>query len=89
MVVIDLPLASLIVVTQDLTGLAVEMDGAGAASGDSATEFRSREPEFVAKIPEQRHRRVAIECLRLAVDTQSEHNFLPVHVRPLCGLRSR
>ena len=59
--VIDLPFASLIDVTQDRDGLAVEMDGAGAAGSDSATEFRPRESEHVAQIPEHRHRRIAVE----------------------------
>src|SRR5580658_6247343 len=54
-------------------GLAVDVDGAGAASGDPATEFRSREPDYVSEIPEHRHRRVAVECLRLSVDMQSDH----------------
>src|ERR1700722_20160124 len=54
-------------------GFAVEMDGAGAARGHPATKLRSREPEDVSEIPEHRHRRVAVECLRLAIDMQSEH----------------
>ena len=83
MVVTDLPLASLDRRDAGSEGLAVEMDGAGAARGHPATEFRSGEPEFVAKIPEQRHRRIAVECLRLAIDVQSEHASLPVSVR--CG----
>src|SRR5271166_1880685 len=58
-------------------GLAVDMDGAGAACGHATTEFRSCEAEFIAKIPEQRHRRIAVEGLRLAIDGQSEHTFLP------------
>src|SRR5271154_2010415 len=54
-------------------GFAVDVDGAGAARGHPAAKFRSREPEDVSEIPEHRHRRVAVECLRLAIDMQSEH----------------
>src|SRR5271168_3971900 len=54
-------------------GFAVEVDGAGAARGHAAAKFRSGEPEDVSEIPEHRHRRVAVECLRLAIDMQSEH----------------
>src|ERR1700722_7593326 len=54
-------------------GFAVEMDSAGAARGHPATKLRSREPEDVSEIPEDRHRRVAVECLGLAIDVQSEH----------------
>ena len=73
--VTDLPPASLIVVTQDLLGLAVDMDRAGAASGHPASEFCAGEAERVAKIPEQRHRRIAVEGLRLAIDV-AEFNML-------------
>jgi hypothetical protein len=59
-------------------GFAVEMDGAGAACRDPATEFCAGKAEVIAKVPEQRHRRVAVECLRLPVDVQSEHTSLPV-----------
>ena len=78
MVVTALPLTSLIGVTAGSDGFAVEMDGAGAARGHPAAKFRSGEPEDVSEIPEHRHRRVAVECLRLAIDVQSEHASLPV-----------
>ena len=76
MVVTDLPFASLTGVWHDRDGLAVEMNGAGAAGGDAATEFRAGQPEFVAKIPEHRHRRIAVETLLPSVDAQSEHTCL-------------
>ena len=78
MVVTDLPFASLIAVDARSGGVAVEMDRAGAARGHAAAKFRSGEPENVAEIPEHRHRRIAVECLRLAIDMQSEHASLPV-----------
>src|SRR5271166_3634636 len=67
-------------------GLAVDMDRAGAACGHAATEFRSREAEFIAKIPEQRHRRIAVEALRLAIDVQSQHTFLHVAAGRIAAL---
>ena len=73
MVVTDLPLASLIGVWQERHGVAVEVDGARAAGRNAAAEFRARQSEHVAKIPEQRHRRIAVEGLSLAIDMQSEH----------------
>src|ERR1700730_10956774 len=42
-------------------GFAVDVDGAGAAQRHPAAVFRSDEPELIAQIPEQRHRRIAIE----------------------------
>ena len=61
MVVIDLPFGVADRRDAGAGGLAVEMDGAGAACGNSATEFRPGESEHVAQIPEHRHRRIAVK----------------------------
>ena len=37
----------------------------------------SGEPQFVPQIPEQRHRRIAVEGLLLAVDAQLDHGVPP------------
>src|SRR5271166_5100385 len=49
-------------------GLTVDMDRAGAAQRHATAVFRSGEPQLIPQVPEQRHRRIAIERLRLAVD---------------------
>src|ERR1700679_3560515 len=54
------------------------MDRAGAAGRHAAAELRAGEPENVAQIPEYGHRRIAVERLRLSIDMQSDHAFLPV-----------
>src|SRR5262245_37584926 len=44
------------------------MDGAGAASADAASEFRSPHIENVTEHPKKRHIRGHIDCFRLPVD---------------------
>src|SRR4029077_10237332 len=52
---------------------AVDMDGAGAAQCHTAAVFCAGKSELVPKIPEQRHRRIAVEGLLLAVDAEVDH----------------
>jgi len=49
-------------------GFAVDMNGAGAAERYATAVLRSGEPQLVPQILEERHRWIAIEGLRLAVD---------------------
>jgi len=58
-------------------GLAIDMDGAGAAQRHAAAVLRAGEPQFVPQIPEQRHRWIAIDGLLLAVDAQLDHGVPP------------
>src|SRR5262249_23042091 len=55
---------------------AVEMNRAGAAERDAATEFRSGQAELVAQVPQERHRRVAVEAALLSIHTYADHAFL-------------
>src|SRR6266850_3418073 len=66
-VVTERPETSLTAVMAGARGFAVHMNRAGATQRYTAAIFRPGEPQFVAQIPEQRHRWVAIEGLRLAV----------------------
>src|SRR6266540_3071466 len=52
---------------------AFQMYGARAAQRNAASELRSREGEYVAKDPEQRHVRRNIDAARFAVDIQCDH----------------
>src|ERR1700730_10870687 len=58
-------------------GLAVDRDGASAAQRHAAAVLRTGEPQFVPQIPQQRHRRIAVERLFLAVDAQLDHGVPP------------
>src|SRR5712671_3325978 len=58
-------------------GFAVDMNGACAAERHAAAVFRSREPQFVPQIPEERHRWITVERLLLAVDSQLDHSCPP------------
>ena len=59
-------------------GLAVDMHGAGAAHRNAAAEFGAGQSQFVADDPEQRRLRLDVELMRLAVDGDGDHAFLPV-----------
>ena len=54
-------------------GLAIQMHGACTALRYAATELRSRESEYVAKNPKQRHIPGHVDVTRFAIDTQSDH----------------
>src|SRR5437868_8369645 len=54
------------------------MDRARAAQRDAAAVFCPGEPQLVPQIPEQRHRRITVEGLLLAVDAQLDHGVPPV-----------
>src|ERR1700691_2760954 len=56
--------------------LAIEMDGASSAERDAAAEFRSSQAELVAQIPQERHRRIAVEFMLLPVHTNIDHRSL-------------
>src|ERR1700731_4461382 len=56
--------------------LTVEMNRAGAAQRDAATELRPGQAELVAQVPHERHRRVAVEAARLSIHTYADHAFL-------------
>jgi hypothetical protein len=48
----------------------VKMYGARAALGDATAEFSPGQTKLVAEIPEQWHRRIAVECALLTVYMQ-------------------
>src|SRR5262249_45211366 len=56
---------------------AVDMDRASPAQRHAATVFCPGEPQLVSKVPQQRHRRIAVERLLLAVDAQLDHGVPP------------
>src|SRR6516165_5220385 len=56
---------------------AVDMNGASAAQRHTAAKLCSGKSQFVPQIPEQRHRRIAVERLLLAVDAQLDHGVPP------------
>src|SRR6516225_1186972 len=58
-------------------GVAIDMHGAGAAQRHAAAEFCAGKPELVPQIPEQRHRRIAVARLVLAVDAELDHSCPP------------
>src|SRR5271169_141263 len=68
--------------------LAVEMNGARPAQRHAAAILCSGEPQLVSQIPQQRHRRIAVEGLLLAVDAQLDHS-VPPRVVPIAGLYLR
>src|SRR3989449_11978 len=55
-------------------GLAVEMDGAGAAQRHAAAELGAGQPDHVAQHPEQRHVRRHVDLMGLTVDFQRDHD---------------
>src|SRR5262249_16006410 len=60
--------------------LAIEMHGAGAALREPATEMRIAQSELVTQRIEQRHVRIGIDRMHLAVDVQREflvHGYPP------------
>lgn len=54
-------------------GIAIYVYGTRAAKTHAATEFRAGKLQFVAKIPEQRHIRIAGIFLSGAVNFQVDH----------------
>src|SRR5262245_17437520 len=57
----------------------VDMDRASAAQRHTAAVFCSGKTELISQKPQQRHRRIAVKRLLLAVDAQLDHGrFLPV-----------
>src|SRR5207302_2682786 len=58
-------------------GLAVDMDGAGAALGDAAAEFGAGEAERVAQHPKERHVAVDLDGLIAAIDVELNHPTAP------------
>src|SRR5260370_12568335 len=68
--------------------LAVDLNRAGAAQRHAAAVFCAGEPQFVPQIPEQRHRRIAVERLLLAVDAQLDH-CVPLRLVPTAGFYPR
>src|SRR5262249_36636693 len=62
--------------TAGADGLAIHMDGAGAALRDPAAEFRTGHPEFVANNPKQRRFRFDVQRIRLSVHCKCNHGAL-------------
>src|ERR1700733_368311 len=56
--------------------LAVKVDSAGPAESDAAAELRSSQAERVAQVPQERHRRIAVEYALLSVHTNIDHRSL-------------
>ena len=56
-------------------GLAVEMDGAGAAGADAATEFGAGQADDVANGPQEGHLRVGVDRVLDAVDLDLCHRI--------------
>src|SRR5579864_6977021 len=57
--------------------VAVDMDGAGAALGDAATEFGSLDVEHVPQYPQQGHLGLDVDLLDLAVHCELDHRTPP------------
>src|SRR5579885_466377 len=70
---------------RDELGLSGTKFGCGAAQRGAAAEFGAGQPQLVAQIPQQRHRRIAVETLFLAIDAQCDHGFVPPE--PVCRRR--
>jgi len=49
------------------------MHCAGATLGNTATEFRSREPDVVANNPQKRCRRIDVDRVWFAINTECDH----------------
>ena len=63
--------------------MAVDQHRAGAALGEAAAEFRVSQAEIVAQGIEQRHIRICIYGMRLAIDIQFDafgHVVLPLSI---------
>jgi hypothetical protein len=58
-------------------GIAVEMNGAGAASCDPAAVLGASEPELIAQIPEERHVGIAVVAALRPVHNESGHQRIP------------
>src|SRR5258708_23217049 len=65
---------------RDRTGtdrVAIDMHGARAAKPFAASELGPGQLQFIAQVPEQRHRWIAIECSRLTIYFEFNHGIPP------------
>ncbi len=62
--------------------LVVDHHRTGAALGDAAAIFGAGEADFIAQRPEQRHFRLGIQFVRLAINVQCDHGFYVTSSRP-------
>jgi hypothetical protein len=56
---------------------AVHVHSARAAQRDAAAELRTRQAQFIAQVPHQRHRRIAVERPLLPIHPEVDHEVLP------------
>jgi hypothetical protein len=54
-------------------GHAVDVNGTCSAQAEPAAESSAGKPQIVAKMPEERHSFVAVECSRSSVDSEIDH----------------
>src|SRR6478752_5348047 len=64
---------------------AVDVDGAGAALGDAATVFGTRQPDRLPQHPEQRSVGVDVDLMSRSIDAESSH--MQSSREPPCGRR--
>src|SRR5581483_4510624 len=52
----------------------------------AAAEFRAGQAEFIAQVPQERHRRIAVERALLSIHFYGDHEFLRWRISEATGL---
>src|SRR5947207_6163305 len=67
--------------------LAVDMHRASAAQRCTAAVFGSGQLKLISQVPQERHRRIAVERPLLAIDTEFDHRVPPRFEPSMCWTR--